>query len=56
MAEDDDAWSKLPSFDKVQHANWKCRKAGYEELIKSLPTLGMIETIIMKLGKSKERF
>jgi len=41
MAEDDDAWNKLPAYDKVQHNNWKCRKAGYEALIqKELPILG----------------
>ena len=41
MAEDEDKWMKLAAYDKVQHANWKCRKAGYEELLKELPKYGM---------------
>ena len=40
MAEEEDAWRKLAPYDKVSHANWKCRKAGYEELMKELPKLG----------------
>ena len=40
MAEDEDVWRKLAPYDKVSHANWKCRKAGYEELMKELPKLG----------------
>ena len=37
MADDEIAeWKKLSTFDKVQHANWKCRKMGYEDLLKEL--------------------
>jgi len=37
MADDEIAeWKKLSTFDKVQHANWKCRKMGYEDLQKEL--------------------
>ena len=33
-AEELEEWRKMPSYDKVQHANWKCRKMGYEDLQK----------------------
>ena len=35
-AEELEEWRKMPPYDKVQHANWKCRKMGYEELQKEL--------------------
>ena len=42
MAEnDEDVWRKLSSFDKVCHKNWKARKAGYEELLKEIPTYAL---------------
>ena len=48
MAEnDEDVWRKLSSFDKVCHKNWKARKAGYEELLKEIPSyaLGKIKWV-----------
>ena len=50
MAEEEDAWCKLAPYDKVSHANWKCRKAGYEELMKELPKLGEKITLIKQFG------
>lgn len=36
---DDDEWKKLPTDQKVAHKAWKARAAGYQECIKSFPTL-----------------
>ena len=41
MAEEEETWTKLSAFDKVSHAHWKCRKQGYEELIKTLPSFAL---------------